>query len=384
MTRIAALIVAAGKGERAGGGTPKQYREIRGRAVLARSVSAFLSSQRITEVVVCIRDGDRARYASVAPDDNRMRPPVIGAASRAGTVRAGLEVLAEDPPDFVLIHDAARPFVTSKTIEAVIDALSVHQGAFAATPVFDSLRVIENGEYARPLPRDGVWRAETPQGFKFGDILDAHRNLDDVEATDDVEIARRAGMRVKAVASDGDNFKITAPEDFTKAERRLSEMLPDIRVGHGFDVHAFDEGDAVVLCGVAIPHDRSLNGHSDADVAMHALTDAIFGAIAEGDIGRWFPPSDPRWKGAASSIFLAKAVERVRDRGGELANADVTIICERPKVGPHAEAMAAELARILDIAAERINVKATTSERLGFTGREEGIAAMATATVRLP
>ena len=384
MTRIAALIVAAGKGERAGGGVPKQYRNIAGRMVLSRSIDAMLSSPRITGVQVCIRKEDAELYAAAATDDPRLRPPTIGGASRAETVRAGLEAMADDPPDFVLIHDAARPFVRPATLDAVIDALKEAPGAFAGTPVVDSLRVLEDGNYARPLPRDGVWRAETPQAFRFDDILSAHRSCADADATDDVEIARRAGLRVVAVQSEGDNFKITAPEDFEKAERRLAAMLSDIRVGQGYDVHAFAPGDSVILCGVEIPHDRALKGHSDADVAMHALTDAIFGAIAEGDIGRWFPPTDPQWKGAASEIFLAKAVERVRARGGALANADVTIICERPKVGPHADAMVAELSRILDLAPDRINVKATTSERLGFTGREEGIAAMATATVRLP
>ncbi|MEO1612835.1 MAG: 2-C-methyl-D-erythritol 2,4-cyclodiphosphate synthase, partial [Pseudomonadota bacterium] len=253
-----------------------------------------------------------------------------------------------------------------------------------ATPVVDSLRVVENGVYVRPLPRDGVWRAETPQAFRFDEILAAHRANADPKAGDDVEIARAVGLDAVPVESRADNFKITTPGDFARAEERLAPMLTDIRVGHGYDVHAFAPGDAVILCGVSIPHDRSLKGHSDADVAMHTLTDAIFGAIAEGDIGRWFPPSDPQWKGAASHIFLEKAVERVRARRGVIASVDVTIICERPKIGPHAEAMIAELSRIMDLDRSRISVKATTSERLGFTGREEGIAATATATVRLP
>ena len=384
MPKIAALIVAAGKGARAGGAVPKQYQTVAGEAVLARSIRAMLQVEKVDKVTVCIRPEDRDLYDDLAPDSSRLTPPVDGAGERALTVRAGLEALAKDPPDIVLIHDAARPFVEAATIEGVIDALETAEGAFAATPVVDSLRAVENGAYARPLPREGVWRAETPQGFRFDAILAAHRASEDPKTTDDAEIARAHGLRVVPVESGGDNFKITTPADFKRAEQRLRATMTDIRVGQGYDVHAFAPGDAVTLCGVDIPHGKRLKGHSDADVAMHALTDAIFGALAEGDIGRWFPPSDPQWKGAASRIFLEKAMERVRARGGALSNADVTIICERPKIGPHAEAMIAELATIMGVAPDRISVKATTSERLGFTGREEGIAAMATATVRLP
>ena len=384
MPKIAALIVAAGKGARAGGAVPKQYQTVAGEAVLARSIRAMLQVEKVDKVTVCIRPEDRDLYDDIAPDSPRLTPPIDGAGERALTVRAGLEALAADPPDIVLIHDAARPFVEAATIEGVIDALETAEGAFAATPVVDSLRAVENGAYARPLPREGVWRAETPQGFRFDAILAAHRASDDPKTTDDAEIARAHGLRVVPVESGGDNFKITTPVDFNRAEQRLRATMTDIRVGQGYDVHAFAPGDAVTLCGVDIPHGKRLKGHSDADVAMHALTDAIFGALAEGDIGRWFPPTDPQWKGAASRIFLEKAMERVRARGGALSNADVTIICERPKIGPHAGAMIAELASIMGVAPDRISVKATTSERLGFTGREEGIAAMATASVRLP
>lgn len=388
MPKIAALIVAAGRGERAGDGPPKQYREVAGRAVLARSVDAMLASPRVDAVLAAIREEHRPLYDAAVAADIRLAPPVVGADERAMTVRAGLEALAAESPDLVLIHDAARPFVSAATVERVIDALNEADGAFAATPVVDSLRVVESGAYVRPLPRDGVWRAETPQGFRFDAILAAHRANDDPAASDDAEIARAAGLRVVPVPSDGDNFKITAPADFDRAERTIAmsarnAALPEIRTGLGYDVHAFAPGDAVILCGVPVPHGRSLKGHSDADVAMHALTDAIFGAIGEGDIGRWFPPSESRWKGASSRIFLEKAMERLRARGGALLNADLTIICERPKIGPHADAMVAALAEIMDVAPERLSVKATTSERLGFTGREEGIAATAIATARL-
>ncbi|MEL7464609.1 MAG: bifunctional 2-C-methyl-D-erythritol 4-phosphate cytidylyltransferase/2-C-methyl-D-erythritol 2,4-cyclodiphosphate synthase [Pseudomonadota bacterium] len=384
MPHIAALIVAAGRGVRAGGGGPKQYRSVGGAPVLAHTIRAMLANPRIDSVKVVIHPDDEARYSEISVEDPRLARPCHGAGERALSVRAGLEALADDPPEIVLIHDAARPFINAATIDAVIDAVQPGRGAFAATPVVDSLRVVEDGVYIRPLPRDGVWRAETPQAFRFDDILAAHGANDDPKAGDDVEIAHAAGVASAPVESGGDNFKITAPGDFARAEERLSAMLSDIRVGHGYDVHAFEPGDAVILCGVKVPHEKALKGHSDADVAMHTLTDAIFGAIAEGDIGRWFPPSDSQWKGAPSHIFLEKAVERVRARGGVIANVDVTIICERPKIGPHAEAMIAELSRIMGLDASRISVKATTSERLGFTGREEGIAATATATVRLP
>ncbi len=379
--RIAALVVAAGRGTRAGDGLPKQYREVRGAPVLARTLRALLASPIVTEVLAVIHPEDRALYAAAAPKDARLLPPVEGGAERALSVRAGLEALAADPPDRVLIHDAARPFVSPRVIADVATALDEHPGALAAVPIVDALWRDEGGLCGESPPRAGLWRAQTPQGFRFEAILAAHRANADPKAADDAAIARAAGLSVKLVESDAENFKITTARDFARAERQA--MTQEIRTGMGYDVHAFEEGDSVTLCGVEIPFEKSLAGHSDADVAMHALTDAIFGALAEGDIGRWFPPSDPQWKGAASSIFLAKAAERVSARGGRLLNADVTIVCERPKIGPHAAAMQARLAAILGVAAERISVKATTSERLGFTGREEGIAASAIATVAL-
>lgn len=379
--KIAALIVAAGRGKRAGAGAPKQYRHVGGEAVLTRSIRALLKPGLIDLALVCIHPDDRAAYDAAAPDDPRLLPPVPGGAERALSVRAGLEALVEHAPDLVLIHDAARPFLPPRVIADVIRALESHEGALAALNVVDALRRDADGLCGEAVSRDGLWRAQTPQGFRFADILAAHRANQDPKAADDAEIARAAGLSVALVEGDTDNFKITTPRDMERAERLAS--MGETRIGQGYDVHAFEPGDHITLCGVDIPHDRKLKGHSDADVAMHALTDAIFGAIAEGDIGRWFPPSEPEWKGAASFIFLEKAMERLRARGGRLVNADITIICERPKITPHAPAMIAELARIMKVEPERISVKATTSERLGFTGREEGIASMAVVSVEL-
>ncbi|MEM7523913.1 MAG: bifunctional 2-C-methyl-D-erythritol 4-phosphate cytidylyltransferase/2-C-methyl-D-erythritol 2,4-cyclodiphosphate synthase [Pseudomonadota bacterium] len=382
----AALIVAAGRGARAGDGPPKQYRRVGGAPVLTRTIKAMLDAPQIDRITVCIHPDDAALYHDAAPVDPRLTPPVMGGAERALSVRAGLEALAEDPPARVLIHDAARPFVSPGVIARVADALDDHDGALAAIPIVDAIRRSDGALCGEAIPRDGVWRAQTPQGFHFDGILRAHQANDDPLAADDAEIARAAGLSVKLVESEAENFKITTPGDFARAERQVSGMSArgETRIGQGYDVHALVEGDGVILCGVKIPFERALSGHSDADVAMHALTDAIFGALAEWDIGRWFPPSDMQWKGAASSIFLEKAMERLRARGGRLINADVTIICERPKIGPHAAAMTASLARIMSVEETRISVKATTSERLGFTGREEGVAAMAVASVETP
>ncbi|WP_340109272.1 bifunctional 2-C-methyl-D-erythritol 4-phosphate cytidylyltransferase/2-C-methyl-D-erythritol 2,4-cyclodiphosphate synthase [Pikeienuella sp. HZG-20] len=380
--QVAALIVAAGRGLRAGGGTPKQYREIRGESLLARTIRAVLHSDLIDRAIVCIRPEDAERYAAAAPADPRLLPPVHGGAERALSVRAGLEALAADPPDLVLIHDAARPFLSRRVIAEMRDALTAHDGAIAAIPVVDALKRADHGLCGEPVSREGLWRAQTPQGFRFAAILAAHRANTEPRAADDAEVARAAGLSVTMVEGDDDNFKITTEQDFERAERRLD--MNETRIGQGYDVHAFTEGAEVILCGVRIPHDKALSGHSDADVAMHALTDALFGAIGEGDIGRWFPPSDPQWKGADSSIFLEKALERLRARRGRLINADLTIVCERPKIGPHAEAMTLSLARIMKVDPGRVSVKATTSERLGFTGREEGIAALAAVMVALP
>ncbi|MGB1215547.1 MAG: bifunctional 2-C-methyl-D-erythritol 4-phosphate cytidylyltransferase/2-C-methyl-D-erythritol 2,4-cyclodiphosphate synthase [Pikeienuella sp.] len=382
----AALIVAAGKGIRAGGALPKQYQPVGGQMVLTRTIRAILASSLIDEVRVCIHPDHLAFYreATRGIHDARLGQPVLGGAERALTVVAGLEALQK--PDLVLIHDGARPFVTAEIIADVIASLSDHDGAIAALEVVDALRRTTDGICHETIPRGNLWRAQTPQGFHFDAILAAHRANRNPLAGDDAEVAHTAGLKVAMVPAAAENFKITTPGDFARAERQVKRMT-EFRTGQGFDVHAFaplgpdDKG--VILCGVTLPHDQRLSGHSDADVAMHALTDAVFGAIAEGDIGQWFPPNDMQWKGAASHIFLEKAVERVAARGGRIVNCDVTIICELPKIGPHAGAMREALADIMKIDVDRISVKATTSERLGFTGRGEGIAAMATATVAL-
>ncbi len=368
--RIATIIPAAGRGLRAGGEQPKQWQALAGARVIDRTIAAFAG---LGEVLVVLHPDD---MAFLHPRDGLRL--CEGGATRAESVRAGLEALAADPPDLVLIHDGARPLVSPEVIARVIDATAEHGAAAPALPVTDALwRGADRVDGT--VARDGLWRAQTPQGFRFDAILAAHR-AHEGEAADDVAVARAAGMEVAIVTGDEDNLKITGPGDFARAARILGDRM-DIRTGNGFDVHRFGPGDHVMLCGVAVPHDRALTGHSDADVGMHALTDAILGALAEGDIGRHFPPSDPQWKGAASEIFLAHAAGLARERGFTLSHADVTLICETPKIAPHAEAMRAELARVLEVDLSRVNVKGTTSEGLGFTGRGEGIAAMASATL---
>jgi 2-C-methyl-D-erythritol 4-phosphate cytidylyltransferase/2-C-methyl-D-erythritol 2,4-cyclodiphosphate synthase len=382
--RIAGLIVAAGRGNRLGGTTPKQYLPLGRRPVLGHAIDALLAHPAIDIVVAVIHEDDRPLYDAAVADiaDPRLRPPVAGRAARADSVLAGLDALAPAAPDRVLIHDAARPFLRPALISSVLDALDSAPAALPALPVVDALWRGVDGLATAPAPRDGLWRAQTPQGFHFPAILAAHRARTG-DAADDAEVARAAGLAVRLVAGDEDAFKITTAADLERARARLGGTM-DIRTGNGFDVHAFGPGAGVTLCGVAIPFDRGLVGHSDADVGMHALTDAIFGALAEGDIGQWFPPTDPAWKGAVSETFLRKAVERARERGFAVSHLDCTLICEAPKIAPHAPAMREGLARIADIEPDRVSVKATTSERLGFTGRGEGIAALATATLVRP
>jgi 2-C-methyl-D-erythritol 4-phosphate cytidylyltransferase / 2-C-methyl-D-erythritol 2,4-cyclodiphosphate synthase len=385
--RVAGLIVAAGRGTRLGTALPKQYQALGRETVLARAVAAMLAHPGVGRVIVAIHPGDGARYAAATAglDDARLGPPVPGGATRSASVLAGLEALAAWAPEGVLIHDAARPFLGRGVIDRVLAALAEAEGACPALPVVDALWASADGAAVAPVPRDGLMRAQTPQGFRFAAILAAHR-AHRGEAADDVAVARAAGLTVRLVPGEERAFKITTAEDLARARAMARDASGegngmDVRTGNGFDVHAFGPGEAVTLCGVRVPHDRGLVGHSDADVGLHAITDAIFGALAEGDIGQWFPPSDPQWKGAASEIFLAKAVERAGARGFRIAHIDCTLVCERPKIGPHAEAMRAAVAGIAGIDADRVSVKATTSERLGFTGREEGIAALATATL---
>jgi 2-C-methyl-D-erythritol 4-phosphate cytidylyltransferase/2-C-methyl-D-erythritol 2,4-cyclodiphosphate synthase len=382
--RTAGLIVAAGRGERLGGAAPKQYLPLGHQSVLRRAIAALLGHPAIDLIQVVIHALDRDLYDQALDGlaDPRLSLPVAGGASRAASVRAGLEALAGSAPDRVLIHDAARPFVRREVISAVLAALETSPAAVPALPVVDALWRADGDLATSPAPRDGLWRAQTPQGFRFPDILAAHRSHGG-EALDDAAVARAAGLEVRIVPGDEDNFKITTAADLARARARIGDVM-DIRTGNGFDVHAFGPGDGLTLCGVAIPFERGLVGHSDADVGMHALTDAIFGALAEGDIGQWFPPSDPTWRGAASEIFLKKAVARAADRGFSLSHLDCTLVCEGPKIGPFAAAMRERLAAIARVDPGRVSVKATTSERLGFTGRGEGIAALATATLVRP
>jgi 2-C-methyl-D-erythritol 4-phosphate cytidylyltransferase/2-C-methyl-D-erythritol 2,4-cyclodiphosphate synthase len=371
MADTASVIVAAGRGTRMGGGTPKQWRLLAGRPVVAHAVDAL---RPFGPVVVAIHPDDRARAMEGLPDVTL----VDGGASRADSVRNALESLESKGVSRVLIHDGARPLILPAVVERLLSALDTAAAAAPALPVTDALWRGDAGRVSGVQDRKGLWRAQTPQAFRFRDILAAHRARPG-DAADDVEVARAAGLDVAIVEGDEDNIKLTWPGDFVRAEAVLRGRSMDIRLGNGFDVHAFCDGDHVWLCGVRVPHARALLGHSDADVGMHALTDAIYGALAAGDIGRHFPPGDPQWKGAASRIFLAHAAAMATERGYRIANADVTLLCERPKIGPHAAEMSHVLAGIMGIAPDQVSVKATTTERLGFTGRDEGIAALATA-----
>ncbi|WP_316354416.1 bifunctional 2-C-methyl-D-erythritol 4-phosphate cytidylyltransferase/2-C-methyl-D-erythritol 2,4-cyclodiphosphate synthase [Devosia sp.] len=388
---IAVLVVAAGKGERvsADGSTdPKQYRLVAGKPVLARTISAFLGVPNLTRLVTVIHADHAERYAALRLDDERLLPPVVGGASRQASVLEGLKALAPHKPDLVLIQDAARPFATLQVIGDVIAALDQYEGALPAIGVTDTIKRSADGRQVTVTEdRSQLFAAQTPQGFRFGQIFSAHMRASTIrrQFTDDAEIAEWAGLRVAIVAGDRDNIKITHPGDFTRAERIISgDQTMETRVGTGFDVHPFEPGDAVWLGGVRIPHKAKLKGHSDADVALHALTDAILGAIGEGDIGVHFPPSDMQWRGAASTVFLKHAGALVARAGGRIVNLDVTIVCEAPRIGPHVAAMQGIIAETLGIATTRIAIKATTSEQLGFTGREEGIVAMASASVEVP
>jgi 2-C-methyl-D-erythritol 4-phosphate cytidylyltransferase/2-C-methyl-D-erythritol 2,4-cyclodiphosphate synthase len=376
MPRTAAIIVAAGRGARAGSGLPKQWRPLAGQRVIDWTLAAFNIHPSVDNIVIVHHSEDLAHIEGLDV------VCVQGGDSRDASVRNGLEVLAtfNPPPERVLIHDAARPAISQTLISAVLSMLDRSDAAAPALAVTDALWRGEDGHVTGTQDRDGLYRAQTPQGFRFDAILKAHRNTDG-PAADDVEVARKAGLAVSIVSGDEDNLKITRPEDFARAERILKGRDMDIRVGNGFDVHRFGDGAHVTLCGVDIPHARGLQGHSDADVGMHAVTDAIYGALGDGDIGQHFSPSDPQWKGAASEIFLRHACDLARARGFTITNADCTLICEYPKIGPHAPEMKAKMAKIMALELDRISVKATTSERLGFTGRGEGIASIATATL---
>ena len=386
MAKCIALIVAAGSGERFGGEVPKQYMTLAGRPLLRHAIEAFLDHPEIDGVQVVYQPAHRDLYDQATAGLD-LPEPVAGGATRQDSGRLGLERLADDAngaPAFVLIHDAARPLVDAPTISRVLAALKTTPAAIAAVEVIDTLKRGHQGLTAGTVERAGLWRAQTPQGFQFDAILAAHRQLAGGGLTDDAAVAEQAGLPVALVSGSPDNIKVTTAMDLDRAHRLLGVASTDTRTGLGFDVHRLIPGDGLRLCGVAVPHHHRLEGHSDADVALHALTDALLGAIGAGDIGSHFPPSDPQWRGADSLVFLRHAAELVRARGAAIGHVDVTVICERPKIGPHRAAMIAQLAETLEIAADRVSVKATTTERLGFTGREEGIAAQAVATVVLP
>lgn len=386
MPTCTALIVAAGRGSRFGGPLPKQYALLGAHPVLRHTIATLRATPGIDGILVVIGAGDEDRYekATVGLD---LPPPVLGGASRQASVLNGLESLAGHPPDLVAIHDAARPFVNSGDVQACLSAAwkPGTDGAVLGAPIADTLkRVTPDSLIAETVPRANLWRAQTPQIFRFAALLQAHRNaarLATAEATaltDDAAVAERAGLTVVMVAGRAENIKITTTDDL----QRVS--MKETRTAFGFDVHGFAPGSAVTLGGLSIPHGQSLGGHSDADVALHALTDAVLGTIGAGDIGFHFPPSDPQWRGVSSDRFLRHALGLLAARGGRLVHLDLTLICEAPRIGPHREAMIDRIAEIAGIDRQRVSVKATTTEGLGFTGRREGIAAQAVATVELP
>lgn len=386
-----ALVVAAGKGVRAGGGVPKQFRPVLGKAVLSHCLEHLGRHPSIDQIQIVIGEGYERFFEDALHDLDasikmKLLDPVQGGATRQASVYNGLKALASLHPQHVFIHDAARPFVQSKVLDELSTSLTTHKGAIAALPVADSLKR-GDGLVEEDVDRAGLWRAQTPQAFDYLAIMDAHehaRQANRSDFTDDASVLKAAGMDIALVRGDEALFKVTEPEDFKRAENFLMQQLNDIRMGQGYDVHRIVPGDHMWLCGIRIETDITLYGHSDADAGLHALTDAILGAIGAGDIGQHFPPSDPQWKGAASDAFLAHAAHLVRERNGVIANCDVTLICERPKVGPHRDAMQKRIAEILQIEESRVSVKATTTEKLGFTGRGEGLAAQAIATIRLP
>jgi 2-C-methyl-D-erythritol 4-phosphate cytidylyltransferase/2-C-methyl-D-erythritol 2,4-cyclodiphosphate synthase len=383
MTQTAVLVVAAGRGNRFGGERPKQYLPLAGRPLLRHSLARFAAHPRIDSVAAVIHPDDRGLYDEAAAGLG-LRPPVPGGAMRQHPARLGLESLEPAAPARVLIHDGARPFVGAALIDRLLDALEASPGAIAALPVTDTLKRGADGVIAGTVERAGLWCAQTPQAFRFPDILAAHRAVAGEALTDDAAVAERAGLPVALVEGSADNVKVTTQDDLARAERWLAGAQGETRVGHGLDVHRFGPGDHVMLCGVRVPHDAGLQGHSDADVGLHALTDAILGALGEGDIGGHFPPSDPAWRGVDSAVFLRHAGDMVAARGGRVVHLDVTLVCERPKVGPHRADMIGRIADILDLDPGRVSVKATTTEGLGFAGRREGIVAQATATLALP
>jgi 2-C-methyl-D-erythritol 4-phosphate cytidylyltransferase/2-C-methyl-D-erythritol 2,4-cyclodiphosphate synthase len=383
---VAAVVVAAGRGTRTGGGVPKQYRLLDGAPVVRQALMRFVGHPEIDMVQPVIHRDDAAHFAQ-ASTGLAIREAAFGGATRQISVRAGLEALAAAAPDVVLVHDAARPFPSPALISRAIAA----GGSGAAVPglaVTDTIKAVDPaGRIVDTLDRSALRAVQTPQAFRYDSLLAAHRRAQRAgrdDFTDDAALAEWAGMTVTIFEGEAGNMKLTTEEDFVRAETGAWSALPDVRTATGYDVHAFTAGDHVWLGGIRIAHDHALSGHSDADVALHALVDAVLGTLAEGDIGAHFPPSDAKWRGVSSDKFLAFAVERVRRRGGRIAHLDVTIICESPRIATHRDAMRGRIAEIAGISANRVAVKATTNEKLGFIGRREGIAAIATATVRLP
>ncbi|WP_085902124.1 bifunctional 2-C-methyl-D-erythritol 4-phosphate cytidylyltransferase/2-C-methyl-D-erythritol 2,4-cyclodiphosphate synthase [Kiloniella majae] len=385
-----AIIVAAGRGSRIGTDLPKQYLKLGDTSILALTLDNFLKHPNIDGVLVVIHSDDKELFERECFQFADKVRIAFGGATRQESVLNGLQALESTRPNVVLVHDAARPFTNHDVISDLIHASNCGKAAVAASPVVDSLKQVTNNIILKNVDRNGLWHAQTPQAFPFDLIHNAHLAIEDLSNyTDDAAVAETCGHQISIVTSGKENFKITTPEDLVQAtmivnNRLTNELKMESRTGFGYDVHCFEEGDHVTLCGIDIPHTKKLKGHSDADVGLHALTDAILGALCEGDIGTHFPPSDPQWKGALSDQFLIFARDRVLARQGKIIHVDVTIVCERPKIGPNRKLMVAKMAEILDIKPNRVSIKATTSEKLGFTGREEGIAAQAVATIQLP
>ncbi|MGY9060992.1 MAG: bifunctional 2-C-methyl-D-erythritol 4-phosphate cytidylyltransferase/2-C-methyl-D-erythritol 2,4-cyclodiphosphate synthase [Rhodospirillales bacterium] len=380
MSKSVALIVAAGRGHRFGGEMPKQYTQLDGAPVLRHTVMAFLSQPKIDHVRVVIHPDDMDLYEA-ATEGLGLKTPIFGGEERQDSVRLGLQQIADDAPDFVLIHDGARPYISADVISRVLDALGSAAGAIPTLPLTDTIKRVIDGKIVATEDRFELWRAQTPQGFRYSDILNAHLELTGQSLTDDAAICEAVGLTVVRVEGDDKNVKITTLSDIQASDN--GEIFKETRSGIGFDVHRFADGDHVVLCGVKIAHTHSLEGHSDADVALHALTDALLGAVGEDDIGHFFPPSDEQWRGVASDQFVSHAVKLIDSKGGRIVNVDITMMCEAPKVGPYRLLMRERVATFLKISPSRVNVKATTTEKLGFTGRGEGIAAQAIANVEI-
>ena len=384
---VAAVIVAAGRGTRASNGDsrPKQYQDLAGRTVLARTCQAFFDHPMIDAIVVVIHADDSELYESSISSHAKLLPPVCGGSTRQLSVKAGLEALSDISPKMVLVHDAARPFVSAGTISRVVEGLNSKVAVLPALPVADTMKRSDaEGVIVETISRDNLVAAQTPQGFDYSTIFQIHQKAESAgrqDFSDDTGMAEWAGHQVVVVPGNPENIKLTSAEDMKMAQKKFGMKVPDVRVGHGYDTHQFVDGDSVWLCGIELDHNQKLSGHSDADVGLHALTDALLATIGDGDIGSHFPPSDPHWAGARSDQFLKHAVSRVTGAGGRITHMDVTLVCETPKIGPHRDAMRAAIADITGIEQDRVSVKATTNERMGFVGRNEGMVALATATV---